>query len=379
MTLMQTRSWHKKRGLVPNALRALAAMLPGLLLCACQPAAETAAPPRPALVGQPGGIVPQIGETYVGEIKARYEHVYSFRVGGKIKARFHDVGDSVAKGAPLAELDETDIALGIATARADVEVARADLAVARTEYARHKELLEKKYVGQSLFDMKQSAFELSKARTAQAQAKLDLAQNQQRYARLSADVPGVITAIAAEAGQVVQAGQPVIMLAQDDEIELAVDVPEERMGALHAGQKAVIVAAGRDDERLEGAIREIAPKADQRTRTYEVRVAFGPDARKLPLGATARAFFDVNSLAPVMVIPISALYERDARPGVWILDVKTKQVRFKPVVVGQYREEGVTILEGLAAQEWIVLAGVHKLTENQTVSPIDRDNRPIAF
>ena len=54
-----------------------------------------------------------------------------------------------------------------------------------------------------------------------------------------------------------------------------------------------------------------------------------------------------------------------------------RQVRLVPVTVGQYREEGVTITGGLAADLWVVTNGVHKLVEGQSVRPVDRDNRPL--
>ena len=46
--------------------------------------------------------------------------------------------------------------------------------------------------------------------------------------------------------------------------------------------------------------------------------------------------------------------------------------------LGIYREDGATITTGLAANDWIVANGVHKLQPGQAIKPIDRDNRPVA-
>ncbi len=43
------------------------------------------------------------------------------------------------------------------------------------------------------------------------------------------------------------------------------------------------------------------------------------------------------------------------------------------------REDGVPVLSGLRAEEWVVAAGVHLLLEGQRIAPIDRDNRPVAL
>ena len=59
--------------------------------------------------------------------------------------------------------------------------------------------------------------------------QLELASNQLSYCRLAADESGVITAISAEAGQVVTAGFRVAELAQNDELEAVIDIPENRI------------------------------------------------------------------------------------------------------------------------------------------------------
>src|SRR3546814_14807811 len=46
---------------------------------------------------------------YAGEVRARHEPELGFRIGGKIIARAVDVGDRVAAGALLAELDPDDV------------------------------------------------------------------------------------------------------------------------------------------------------------------------------------------------------------------------------------------------------------------------------
>src|SRR3546814_15124229 len=75
-----------------------------LLLAACGAADDEVEAVRPVLVVQA-----QAGEgaliAYAGEVRARHEPELGFRIGGKIIAREVDVGDRVAAGALLAELD----------------------------------------------------------------------------------------------------------------------------------------------------------------------------------------------------------------------------------------------------------------------------------
>ncbi|HUL57133.1 MAG TPA: efflux transporter periplasmic adaptor subunit, partial [Usitatibacter sp.] len=57
--------------------------------------------------------------------------------------------------------------------------------------------------------------------------------------------------------------------------------------------------------------------------------------------------------------------------AVWIVDPATSRVKLRPVNVGQYREDGVTITSGLNAGDVVVTAGVHKLRADQPVRLAD--------
>jgi multidrug efflux system membrane fusion protein len=47
------------------------------------------------------------------------------------------------------------------------------------------------------------------------------------------------------------------------------------------------------------------------------------------------------------------------------------------VQTGAFGDSSVPILKGLQADDWVVLAGVQMLHENQSVRAVDRDNRPV--
>jgi multidrug efflux system membrane fusion protein len=79
----------------------------------------------------------------------------------------------------------------------------------------------------------------------------------------------------------------------------------------------------------------------------------------------------------VLLLPLTALHRQGDEPAVWLYEPKSGQVHLKPVEVGRYREDGVTVLAGLAPGQWVVTAGVHKLAEGQTVRPVDASNRPL--
>ena len=68
---------------------------------------------------------------------------------------------------------------------------------------------------------------------------------------------------------------------------------------------------------------------------------------------------------PSVLVPISAIYQTGAAPSVWI--VKDDTVRLRPVKLGAFGDGSVQVLEGLANNDVVITAGVHKLKDGQKV------------
>lgn len=344
-------------------------------LSGCTSKAEVLEVPRSAIVAHPQAAANANAEVYSGDVRARYESQLGFRVAGKIKTRQVDVGAHVEAGQTLAELDPQDAHLQVASARATLASAQADLTLATSERERYRALLDKHLISQSQYDAKDSTLKAAAARADEARAALAVAQNQAEYTTLRADHAGVITAISGESGQVVVAGQAVAMLARDGAFEVEIAMPENRIAAYRVNQPATVELWAESGKRLTGHLREIAPEADRTTRTYRVRVSLDAAATAPKLGQTARVYFVDADQTEQHLIPLSALYEKDGNPAVWLVDPNTRQVHLAPVAVIAYREQGVTLGAGVSEGQWIVTAGVHKLHDGQAIVPVDRNNR----
>src|SRR5207237_2391731 len=100
---------------------------------------------------------------------------------------------------------------------------------------------------------------------------LALVRNRLSYCDLAADADGVITALPAEAGQVVAEGQVVARLARDGEREAVISLPENQaIAAKTAHAKVTLWSA--PGESFPATLRGLSPVADPITRTYEARV-----------------------------------------------------------------------------------------------------------
>ena len=349
-----------------HALLAAAAIV--LAACGTQKTATESVRPVVTQRVMPGAVSTR--DVYSGELRARYETDLAFRISGKIVTRV-DAGARVQKGQVLARLDPEDAKLAAQAAGAQLASAEADYTLAKSELARYQDLLAKKFISQSAFDSKQNAFTAAQAKVEQVRSQAAITSNQANYTNLVADADGVVVSVTGEPGQVVAAGQPVLKLAHAGEKEVVVNAPEGQLARFKVGEDVAILLWSDPTKPFHGRIREIAGGADPVTRTYAVRVtAIDPPAQS-QLGMTANVAFNPSADSGIVLLPLSALAGNDQKPAVWIVDPATSRVKLRAVIVGQYREDGVTITSGLNAGDIVVTAGVHKLRDDQPVRVAD--------
>lgn len=315
---------------------------------------------------------------FAGEVKPRYETDLGFRIGGKLIERRVDVGARVKRGQILARLDPSDVGLQAEAAKAALTAAETDYAFAEAEYERYQNLHAQKFISASALDARRSANDTAKARVTQARAQLAVTQNQAGYATLVATDDGVITAINAEAGQVVSSGQTVMKLARESEHEVVISVPENRLAELRGAKALVVMLWARPGKMYPARVREVAPAVDPVTRTFAVRVSVVDPDPVLQWGMTANVGVLGQGSGNAALLPLSSIYHQtDGSPAVWIYDPKSRQVALRTVTLGPYREDGVLIPGGLNEGEWVVAAGVNKLQPGQVVRPYEGAGNPV--
>lgn len=344
-----------------------------VLLTACDKPPQVAPPPRPALVMVVGQTAVEQGMVLVGEVKSRFESNLAFRISGKIIERNVEVGSMVKKGQVLAHLDAVDSKLTAAAAQADVRAAEASHALAKAELERQRLLFDKKFISASALDLREAELKTSAARLQQVKAQAAVSSNQSRYTSLIADRDGVVTQIRAEPGQVVTAGEMVAQVADTQQVEVLVAVPESRVATLKVGDAAALKLwanqLSNPDKMYTGKVREIAPAASSATRAFDVRVAILDADDKLKLGMTAGVRFANGKLTADLIVPSSALTQINGKASVWVVD-KAGVANPRTVSAGQFTEDGVLVASGLQAGELVAIAGVHTLIKGQKVKPI---------
>ena len=345
-----------------------------VLLAACarpEPAPEPVRAVKLLTVGAQG-LVAQT--EYAGEVRARTESRLGFRVGGKLVERPAEVGQRVQAGQLLARLDAQDLALAGQAAQAGVAAAQTQRDLAAADLKRFQTLLAQGFVSSAEIERRQATLDAAEATLRQARAEAAVQGNQTGYARLLADAAGVVVAVQAEPGQVVQAGNPVVVLARDGERDVVFAVPEDRLAQVPVGARAQVRlwAAGVDAPALDAVVREVAASADPATRTYQVKLAL-PAQAGAALGATATVVLAGPAAGvQALKLPTSAVMQATEgdRAGsmVWVFDATSNTVKPQPVVVAGADGNEVVIASGLQPGDEVVAAGGHVLTAGQKVT-----------
>jgi membrane fusion protein, multidrug efflux system len=305
--------------------------------------------------------------TYSGVVRPRIESAVGFRVPGKIVERLVNVGDNVEVDPIIARLDDIDLGLAEHSAKAAVDSARSRRDVARDNLERGKALLPTATISQAVYDTRRNEMDAAASALESAQAQLRQATNAVGYATLRAHKAGIVTAVLAEPGQVVTAGQSVITLAHRGETEIAIAVPEQDAGYLAVGQPATITLWAGPRVSMAGSIREIAGQADSASRTYAIRVSVSEVPSTMRFGMTASVALHIDDEASGTVVPVAAMTENEGSPVVFVVDPVTETVRRTKVTVGGTAENGVRIASGLHTGDLVVTAGVQFLRDGMPV------------
>lgn len=352
-----------------TSIRSLVAlMMATTVLVSCQNEEEAATePPRPVLsvVVDP---VANATLTLPGTVEARVETQFGFRILGRVVARNVQVGDLVKKGDVLAAIDPLSLELAVKSAQSDVANSQAQLANAVTNEERQRTLFERQSGAKATFETAQLERRTAEAALNKANANLAKAIEQLSYARLLAEFDGVVTSTSAEVGQVVSAGQSVATVARPEERDAVIDVPETSGDQLQPGAIFDVALQLKPEIRAKGIVREIAPEADDATRTRRTKLTLVDPPEELRLGAVVTAVATVE-VGRAIRLPSSAIKADGSNAIVWVVDEKQGTVSSRAVTVDDRAAPGTiaTVIEGLKPGERVVVAGVNKLQDGQAV------------
>lgn len=311
-----------------------------------------------------------VGSTYSGQIQARFDSKQAFQVGGTVAKRITEVGERVKTGQPLLQLDLSNLQYQLTQAGAQLDAARNQAAQAKVDLGRSKALVDQNFISQAEYDQSALNDQKAQAQLQAAQAQYGEAKNQLSYGTLRAAVPGVVTSIDVDVGQVVRPGETAVDIARDGEREVAISVPESRVDDIRKARGLTVTLWAAPGPVYPAKLRVLYPDTSQTTRTYEGRVTLlKPDAT-VRLGMTAYVHVPGAVEHEAYVVPLTALDNKNGQTLLWVVNRQDSTVTSRVVKIFALVGNDALIASGLKPGDVVVTAGAQLLHDGQKVKPV---------
>lgn len=273
------------------------------------------------------------------------------RLSGVVQRLRVRIGDPVAKGQLLAELDARDLLARRDQAAAALESARATLGYAQADLRRKRGLSAAQIIPANDLELAERSAAVAEQQLEEAAASLDYATTQLGYTRIHAPIAGVVASISTQEGETVAASfaAPTFVTLLDlDRLEVWAYVDETDIGRIRAGQTARFTVDTYPDHEFEGRVTAVYPQAEIRDNVvnYVTVVRFEPPRdRTLRPEMTATVKIALETRENVLAVPRRAVRREGGRQ--FVLCPRGDTVERRPVTTGSRDETHTEIVAGL--------------------------------
>lgn len=290
----------------------------------------------------------------VGSLQANESVVIRSEIAGRVKAIQFSEGRTIDQGSILLSIDPAEYL-------AQLEQISATVELNQLNFERAKPLHEEKLISQQAYD------EIG-AKLKESQANLSLAQARLDKATIRAPFGGRLGLRQVSPGDYLQPGQAIVNLEDIDSLKVDFRIPELYFGQVKTGQTVNIRVDAFPNKKFLGKSFAIDPRIDEATRTILLRAHIPNPGGGLRPGMFARVTLGLGQRTNAILIPEQALVPMGEDKFVFRV-VEGKAVLTK-VKIGQRREAQVEIMEGLGADDLVVIAGQTKIFDGAPVTII---------
>ena len=288
-------------------------------------------------------------------------------VGGRVTRVLVELGQSVRRGQPLAEIFSPELA----EAETRFVSARAELDAHERELQRTEKLVEIGSASRQELEQlhaehtaKLSALESAKSRLellglpTSTIANLGPGQEVGAVTTVFAPIAGVVTERAANTGLNVDTTAKLFTVVDLSTVWVVANLYEKDFSRVHVGASANVTTKAYPDAALHGKISYIDPQVNPETRTAKLRVEVANPKQELRLGIFAAVNIEAEGGGAATLIPHAAVQNIGTRTVVYIADPK-QPGRFieRDVRLGDRSGNDVFVHSGVQPGERVVADG----------------------
>ena len=361
------------------ALLSVAVVMGGILV-SCQKKTQERRVVPPAVVTEftVDEMLPQVTKEYVGHVRAKGEIPIPARISGIIeKMNFND-GDMVRKGDLLFEIEDDEYVANVAAAQALVDQYKAELEYAETNFKRQNTLAEKNATARASKDDAVRLYHATKAKLAEAEAKLMSAKIELGYTKIYAEIDGRMGKATYSPGNyVTPSSNPLVTLVQVTPVNIRFPVSERDLLTMFGSVKGVREKAELRIRTADGKMHDgwtelllVDNKTDTSTGTIAIWFSADNTDQKLIPGGFVTVYLSKKTPDKLPFVPNTAVMTDRKGNYVYVLDGENKVSR-RNVELGPLVELNQTIVSGLKKGERVVATGTHKTRPGLIVAPVN--------
>ncbi|MDQ2077876.1 efflux RND transporter periplasmic adaptor subunit [Marinimicrobium sp. ABcell2] len=306
-------------------------------------------------------------ERSIGRSEAFSAPIVAAQVDGQVEEIFHDIGDQVEAGTVLAKLDETDHQLELDAAQAEADALSAQLQLAERELERLQQVAEGEHVSESELEMARTEVAATREQLKSAQSRRDVAQRRLRKTEILAPIDGRIDERMISEGNFLAAGAEAFRMVPQRSGRVPLPFPERNANQLEVGFSARLRRLHEDDRWLDGEVTRLSPSVGDGTGVTAV-IEFDPPEH-WPAGALLEGLVEVDRRENAVLVPSESVVARPERQVIYVFpgESETGPVEEREVEVGYRTQELTEILEGVNADERVVVDGAQYLSDGTEV------------
>ena len=307
-----------------------------------------------------------------GNVQANYEAPIYARTSGYLKRWLVDIGTPVKTGQLLGEIESPEVDSQLRQAQADLVTAQANQRIASVTAERWRNLRASDSVSKQEADEKISVAASNDAQVQAARANVQRLQQLSGFEKITAPFDGVVTARNTDIGQLIAAGNntgpELFRVADMRRLRLYVRVPQTYAAMMKQGLTAELVFPDRPGKLYTATLDSTSSAIDQATRTLLAQLSVDNSKNELFPGAYTEVHFKlpVGATGEAYKVPANVLLFRG--DGMHVATVGEKgQVVLKQVTIGRDYGSDIEIIQGLAADDKVILSPPDSLTDGVNV------------
>jgi macrolide-specific efflux system membrane fusion protein len=313
------------------------------------------------------------------------------QVSGRVTALKVELGQQVAKGDLIAEIDSVTQENALRTAKAALANIRAQrvekeasLLLAEQTLARQKSMLAQKAVSQADFETAQANVKTTRAQIEaldasiiEAEVAVSTAEANLGYTQITAPIDGTVLSVVTQEGQTVNAAQSaptIVIMGQLDVMTVRAEISEADIVRVNAGQPIYFTILSDPERRYEATLASIEPapesiRSDSSFSTSTTSTSSSSTSSaiyyngifnvpnedgRLRTYMTAQVHIVLGRAADVLTVPAVALGPRNADGSYTVRVVAGDQITVRKVEIGLNDKVIAEVRSGLQKGDKVV-------------------------